>query len=139
MNLSKNFSLKEMTYSSTADNLKIDNTPNGAVIENLKALCIKLLQPIRDKFGVINITSGYRSKALNKEVKGSITSNHLYGYAADIQCKGHTLQEIYHYVVNNLVFDECFIEENKKGTKWLHLAYRKNEINRRKSNPNYKA
>lgn len=138
MQLTKNFTLEELTFSSTAKKLKINNIPDSNVINNLKELCIKVLQPIRDKFGPINVTSGYRCQALNKAVNGSTTSNHLYGYASDIQCKNHNLKEIYDFVVNNLNFDECLFEKNRQGTQWLHLAYRLKGVNRKKCSPNYR-
>ena len=48
MKLSKHFSLKEMTKSGTAARLGLDNTPNEEQIENLKALCENILEPLRD-------------------------------------------------------------------------------------------
>ena len=41
MNLSANFSLKELTKSDTATRLGIDNTPDEETIDNLKTLCEK--------------------------------------------------------------------------------------------------
>ena len=43
--LSKHFSLEEMTKSSTASRMGIDNTPNEEQIENLKAICENILEP----------------------------------------------------------------------------------------------
>ena len=48
MNLTKNFSLTEMTQSQTALRSGIDNEPNAEQIENLKQLCKNILQPLRD-------------------------------------------------------------------------------------------
>ena len=57
--LSKNFKLSEFTYSKTANkHIK----PTDFQIEMLKQLCVNLLQPIRDKFGSMKITSGLRDK-----------------------------------------------------------------------------
>ena len=57
--LSKNFSLDEMTRSSTAKEKRIDNIPNEAQIEFMVELCEKVLQPIRDKFGPVKVNSGF--------------------------------------------------------------------------------
>ena len=48
MQLSKNFSLLELTKSQTAERKGIDNTPNADHIYNLTALAENILQPVRD-------------------------------------------------------------------------------------------
>lgn len=136
MNLTKNFTLEELIKSDTAEKYKISNIPNQTEIENLKAVCEKILQPLRDKFGAIRVTSGYRCRTLNTKLNGSSTSNHLYGYAVDIQPKKADFMEVYNYIVNNFIFDECFFEKSKTA-KWLHIAYRRNLTNRKKRNSNY--
>ena len=73
MKLSPNFSLAEMTHSQTAAREGIDNTPKPEHLENLKRLCIELLEPIRSMLGnrPIAVSSGYRSPQLNAAVNGS--------------------------------------------------------------------
>ena len=44
MMLSKNFSLDEMTRSTTASKKRIENVPNASQIENLVELCENVLQ-----------------------------------------------------------------------------------------------
>ena len=61
MQLSRNFSLQELTKSDTAIRKGIDNNPNADQIEKLKGLCENILQPVRDHFGRVKVTSGYRS------------------------------------------------------------------------------
>ena len=61
MNLSRNFSLQELIKSDTAIRLDIDNNPNADQIKKLEILCERVLQPVRDHFGRVKITSGYRS------------------------------------------------------------------------------
>jgi zinc D-Ala-D-Ala carboxypeptidase len=51
MNLTKNFTLEEMTKSETALRYDIDNTPNEQEISAMKLLAEKVLQPVRDHFG----------------------------------------------------------------------------------------
>ena len=58
--LTPHFSLKEMTASATATQLHIMNCPNATQIARLKALCEHVLEPLRQHFGVIRITSGFR-------------------------------------------------------------------------------
>ena len=70
MNLTKNFTLDEMLRSETASRmgLKEQFNPPVEIINNLKALCINILQPLRDRVGPIRVTSGYRSPRLNKQL-----------------------------------------------------------------------
>lgn len=87
MKLTNNFTLEELYASSTAARKGINNTPSMLVQQNLKMLAERILQPIRDEYKhPIIVTSGYRCAALNKEVNGSKTSQHLTGCAADIKC-----------------------------------------------------
>jgi len=88
--LSTHFTLKEMIISETASREGIDNTPTKKEIENLRQLCINVLEPLRKglrlKFNnnsVLIVTSGYRGKKLNTAIKGSKTSQHVNGEAAD--------------------------------------------------------
>ena len=83
LRLSKNFALSEMVKSATAERLRVDNSPSSIHLVNLTHLCINILQPVRDQFGVITINSGYRSPALNAKVGGSKTSQHCNGQASD--------------------------------------------------------
>ena len=50
MNLTDNFTLKELTQSQTALRNDIDNTPNEQQINNLQNLCEKILQPLRNHY-----------------------------------------------------------------------------------------
>ena len=135
MNL--NFTITELCKSDKAQKNNISNIPQlTSIYDNMLNLIVYLLQPVRDKFGYIQVTSGYRCEQSNKLVKGVYNSNHLYGCAVDIIPKKATFKQVYDYVINNLDYDECFIERNSVGTKWLHLAYRHNN-NRKKHNSEY--
>ena len=86
MKLSKNFSLEELTFSITANNHGINNTPSAEAKAALKRLAVEVLQPIRDAWGQpIVVTSGYRCPKLNAAVGGVKGSQHLLGQAADIK------------------------------------------------------
>lgn len=92
--LTKNFSLREMTASATASRMGIGNVPTEKEIRNLRMLCEKILQPLRDAWGQpIVVSSGYRCKALNRKVGGVWNSDHLYGCAADIKTVGDRPEE----------------------------------------------
>lgn len=82
----KYFSISELTYSTKARELHLDNTPfSVTIIDNLTELIENLLDPIREAWNAsVIITSGYRSDALNRAVGGSKTSAHRYGLAVDV-------------------------------------------------------
>lgn len=133
MNLSENFTLKELTDSNTAVKLGIDNTPPGDVVPKLQALAVNVLQPLRNWYGKpICISSGYRCPRLNIAVGGSKTSQHLRGEAADIDIKGDLTagRKMFEYIKNNLVFDQLIWEHDKGGCYWVHVSYKSTGRNR---------
>jgi hypothetical protein len=125
MKLSAHFALGEFTRSESAKREGLDNTPTAEHLENLKTLCEKVLEPIRLRFGSINISSGYRGKLLNHFIGGSVSSDHCLGRAADIDMDdsgtGVTNKEIFEYIKNNLEFDQLINEFNYS---WVHVGYR---------------
>ena len=124
MNLTKNFTLKEMYESTTAIRLGIDNTPSDIVVKNLLLLCQKVLQPLRDHMNeTIKVSSGYRCPDLNKRIGGSKTSQHCFGQAADISC-GERTAELFYYIKNNLIFDQLIWEfGDDHNPNWVHVSY----------------
>ena len=100
MKLSQNFSLRELTKSQTAERKGISNEPSEEHVENLKLLCTKVLQPIRDEWGVVSISSGYRSPALCEALGSKSTSQHAKGQAADFECYGVDNHELFNWVVH---------------------------------------
>ena len=110
MQLSKHFTLEEFIYSPTAVYKKIDNTPSDEQIANMQALCLNVLEPIREKIGKpVKISSGFRCPALNKLIGGSTTSQHMEGKAADIHVDGMTTEELFLYICENFKFYQCIV------------------------------
>ena len=125
MNLSKNFTLKEMTKSVTAKRLGIDNTPDDQQIAFMVELCENVLQPLRDALGPITISSGLRVPALNKAIGGSSSSQHcaLRGAAADIDMDEKNA-EAFNYIKDNLIFDQLIWEFGDNDCPdWVHVSY----------------
>jgi zinc D-Ala-D-Ala carboxypeptidase len=90
MKLSANFTLDELIKSQVAERKNINNNPTPDVIENLKELCINVLQPIRSHFDKpVLISSGYRSAQICIEIGSSINSQHTLGMAADDRNMGN--------------------------------------------------
>lgn len=127
MQLSKNFSLEEMTKSETALRHDMDNTPGEAEINNLKTLCEKVLQPVRDHFAKgVKVNSGYRHPEVNAKVGGSKTSDHCKGQAADIEIPGVPNHELAQWISNNLEFTQVILEFYTQGVPdsgWVHVSY----------------
>ena len=125
MKLSQNFSLRELTKSQTAERKGISNAPTEAHIENLKLLCTKILQPIRDEWGVVSISSGYRSQALCEAIGSKITSQHAQGRAADFECYGLDNNKLFNWAIENVEFDQAILEfyTGDPDSGWLHMSY----------------
>lgn len=127
MNLSSNFSLKELTVSETATRKGLDNTPNEEVISNLKTLAETILQPIREHYGKsVRVNSGYRSPEVNASVGGSKTSDHCKGQAADIEIDGVANGDLAKYIVDNFKFTQVILEFYTQGVPdsgWVHVSY----------------
>lgn len=63
--------------------------------DHINPLLVKLLQAIRDRFGLpVTISSGVRCAKRNKKVGGAKRSQHLLGNAADIQIAGVKTQQV---------------------------------------------
>ena len=129
MKLSAHFALVEFTRSESAKREGLDNTPTAEHLENLKTLCEKVLEPIRLRFGSINISSGYRGKMLNHFIGGSVSSDHCLGRAADIDMDdsgtGITNTEVFNYIKDNLDYDQLIWEfGTKEKPDWVHVGYR---------------
>ena len=137
MKLSKNFTYEELCHSSVAERKGLRNRPKtkeeeSVVIENLKALCMEVLQPLRDYLGKpVVISSGYRSEEVNKAVGGVKRSQHLRGEAADIHVENtEQLIVIMHFIMDNCDFDQLIWEKNKAGAQWAHVSYKREGGNR---------
>ena len=126
--MGKHFTLKELTASSVAKKNGISNIPNKSEEENLVNLIDNILDPLREAYGnPIIINSGFRCKELNLLVKGSETSQHMKGLAADIRTKLNTKKEnkkLFDLAIQlNLPFDQLIDEKN---FSWVHISYSEN-------------
>jgi hypothetical protein len=132
MNLSANFSLKELTKSDTATRLGIDNTPDDEAIDNLKMLCEKVLQPVRDHFGKsVTVNSGFRSSETNQATGGSKSSDHVKGQAADIEIAGVANADLAQWIMDNLDYTQLILEFYTQGipdSGWVHVSYDPNNL-----------
>ena len=132
MQLTANFSLHEMSKSETAMRMGFDNTPDDEATESLRILCEKVLQPIRDHYGKgVKVNSAYRSPESNAAVKGSKTSDHCFGRAADIEIPGVANADLAQWIMDNLEYTQLILEFYTPGipdSGWVHVSYDPNNL-----------
>ena len=117
MKLSNNFTLDELCVTKSG----LPNIPNGMQINALRELVLNVLQPLRELYGKpITINSGFRSKEVNKLVGGVMTSQHLKGEAADLDCDDN--KKLFELIRDNFTFDQLINEHNYS---WVHVSYKK--------------
>jgi len=116
MQLSKNFSLVEMTKSQMAERKGIPNDPSPDHIENLRLLCER----------VLHVSSGYRSAALCVALGSSPDSQHASGMAADFEIYGTPNGDVFNWIKENLMYDQMILEfwnPDEPNSGWVHVAY----------------
>ena len=126
MNLTRNFTLSELTKSDTAIRKGINNNPSAEQIEKLKLLCENILQPVRDHFGRVKITSGFRSVELCLAINSSANSQHARAEAADFECPGVDNAELADWIKRELPYDQLILEFYTPGepnSGWIHCSY----------------
>jgi zinc D-Ala-D-Ala carboxypeptidase len=126
MNLTRNFTLSELIKSDTAIRMGINNNPSAEQIEKLKALCENILQPVRDHFGRVKVTSGFRSEQLCLAIKSSVNSQHAKAEACDFECIGTDNAELADWIHKNLPYDQLILEFYTPGepnSGWIHCSY----------------
>lgn len=118
----KNFSLHELLLTANRQFDEEQYNPPAEVVENLRALSVNILQPLRDAIGSpIKINSGYRCPSLNKAIKGSKTSQHMSGHAADIVDLTNGNELLFKKIIElNLPFDQIIDEF---GFRWVHVSF----------------
>ena len=136
MRLSEHFTLEEMTKSQVARRYRIDNVPGAKQIENLKKLCIHILEPVRKYYNrPISPSSGFRCVLLNRQIGSSDTSQHITGQAVDFEVPGVLNRETALWIKDELDFDQLILEFHKEGdpySGWVHCSY-VGQSNRNKS------
>lgn len=105
---SKYFTFDELT----ATNTGLLNIPNKEQLENMQDLVTNILDPLRELYGKpIKVNSAFRSILVNKKAKGSKTSDHMHGMAADIDTFKDN-EKLYNLIKNNFKFKQLINERN---------------------------
>ena len=121
MKLSEHVSLSEFEHSNTAVRRGYNQKMNEEQIENAKALCENIFEPVRKFRGApIYISSGFRGLQLNRAIGGASSSQHCKGQAIDVNL---TVQE-FHLIKDNLDFDQLIWEFGTTSQpQWVHVSY----------------
>lgn len=127
MKLSEHLTLAEMIRSDSAKRLGISNQPTSEHLDNMKILAQNIFEPIRKHFDApIYVSSGYRSEALNKAIKGSKSSQHCKGQAMDIDMdgSGYVSNRMVFDFIRGLDFDQLIFEHGDSlNPDWVHVSY----------------
>ena len=125
MKLSPNFTLEELTVSDYAARHGLDNTPENDHLLNLRRLAA-FLEALRAVLGKpISINSAYRSPKVNAAIKGSKTSQHCHGTAADIKVAGMVPEQVVKRIIASaLPYDQVIREfsDPVRGGGWTHVS-----------------
>ena len=142
MHISPNFTLKELIYSADAQRANIKQAPTLLAVARMTPLVIKVLQPIRDHYGMaLKVNSCFRSEAWNNHINGSSKSQHCCNgesSAADIEIASESVSnlELAEYIRDNLEFDQLILENydperlqewdkqpEGPNSGWVHVSY----------------
>jgi zinc D-Ala-D-Ala carboxypeptidase len=139
MKLTANISLDELIKSQVAERKGINNNPSPMQIENLKALAVNILQPIRSQFDKpLIISSGFRCAQLCIEIGSSIDSEHCAdkkSAAADFEIPGVDNKELAEWIKSNLEYNQLILEFYRDGepsSGWVHCSY-STDLNKKQS------
>lgn len=122
----KYFTIEELCASDTAKAKNITNTPTEQHKDSLEKLVDNVLDKLREWYGKpIIVNSGYRGTELNEVVKGSNTSQHCKGEAADIVASNRNDNaKLFNYIKENLPFDQLIWEKgDNSNPSWIHVSY----------------
>ena len=131
MKISDHFTLREMEKSQTALRMGIDNKiTNPEHLLNISALAQNILEPLREKWGPVSISSGYRHPNLCEALGSKKTSSHAVAEAVDCEMfKSPGNRAVFEWIVkeSGLSWDQLILEfEDTSGKDvfqgWLHIS-----------------
>ena len=121
MQITPHFTDHDLTFSSAAVRLVLDNTPPQNVLNNATQAA-QGMEKVRALLGglPIHIDSWIRMPAVNKAIGGALDSDHMHGWAIDFLCNGFgTPDEIVAFLAaSSIKFDKLI----KEGG-WVHISF----------------
>lgn len=146
--MGKYFTFNELINSDTARKYNINNRPEEEATINNINISIEKLDMIREEWTKycqshnlgnpsLIINSGYRCEKLNRAVHGSKTSEHLLGFAYDIDTANNKnkifIEWLHDYLnENEILFSQLINEKPDKNNNpsWIHLSFEGRHPNR---------
>lgn len=132
MTLTDKFNLLTLIHSDTAikNGYAEQSQPSDAVVDHLEELYNAVLLPlVKSLLGTMNVTCAYRCPRLNVAVGGAPASQHVQGFAADVEYyEGGQEQNdklIAKALELKLDFDQMIGEgKDENGRpRWVHISY----------------
>ena len=121
LKLSPHFTLQELIFSSNQmRDWATRNLPTTSQVMALVDLCENIVEPVRNQFGPVRITSGLRTWTPD--------SQHGKGEAADYEVPGTPNRDVAIWVRDNLRFDQLILEAwrpSDPNSGWIHTSYRR--------------
>ena len=123
--LSKNFTLGALTKNGSRPVVQQQGLTAQEIVCNLKGLSENCLEPIRDMYPNMIISSGFRRPG--DVAASSKTSDHYLGCAADIiipnlDRKGH--YEAIQKIQAMIPYDQLLLEYQGTNTVWIHVSFK---------------
>lgn len=122
---STHFTWAELTHTNVRDIL---NEPDVEEKANLLELAQGWLEPLRERWGPLYVSSAFRTPELNALIGGAPDSAHQFGCAADLVPlrAGVTITEMLLWVrdESGLVVDQVIDERGRGPMGWLHLSHK---------------
>jgi hypothetical protein len=114
--------------------LKIDGT-DERVVANALHLCNEVLEPIREQWGSLSITSGYRDWQKNKDIGGAWDSQHLYlggNAAVDFKPAKSNLREVFNWIrlISKIKVDQVILEFQNGLPSIIHVSTNRDKLPR---------
>jgi len=138
LQLSRNFTLQQVTefpwirpqsHARPIPEGGYNGLTKGQIIANIKLLALNILDPVKDRYPDMFLTSVWRPDI------GNPRSQHMRGEACDMQFTNTPRSrffDIASWIRDNLPFDQLLLEYTTRPTCWIHVSFR---VQRRAQGP----
>lgn len=124
LQLSQNFNLLQMTKNGSRPVIPQAGLTKQQIVCNLKGLCENCLEPIREMYPNMILTSVFRRPG---DAPGSSArSQHYNGEAADIVLSGFSKKQVYEAIQEiqkKVPYDQLILEYSGASTVWIHVSF----------------
>ena len=128
MQLSKNFNLVELTKSQTAERKGIPNDPSPDHLENLRLLCERVLQPVRDHFNHVVSVSSWISQpsVVSQPSAAALIRSMQKAWQRTSKSTAHLTMKFLIGSRTTFLYDQMILEfwnKDEPNSGWLHVSY----------------